>query len=326
MKDRINTLIALLSQKQSATLAQKAQALAALFDLEGRAHMSQSLLESSAAALSERDIPTLKRARMAIDAGDLAWLGAKFVYDKALACINNPLDKGSYKLGSADGQFLLFFYTDAREFLAPRAVSERDMFQIKDITRGPHMHPEQFRGLWWVSTPLHTQQQLIVLGACDVACALARYASEVGFSVSVVDEDTAFLNELRFPRVNKILLDGGFKNIDALHVPDGAYIAVLTRGHTFDVEACAWALKQHACYIGMMGCAHKNADVYQQLANMGVTPDQWASIKRPIGLKFGAKTAEELAVSIVAELIDMRYKSRYSHDEQLEHDKSLYGA
>ena len=109
MKDRINTLIALLSQKQSATLAQKAQALAALFDLEGRAHMSQSLLESSAAALSERDIPTLKRARMAIDAGDLAWLGAKFVYDKALACINNPLDKGSYKLGSADGQFLLFF-------------------------------------------------------------------------------------------------------------------------------------------------------------------------------------------------------------------------
>jgi xanthine dehydrogenase accessory factor len=73
----------------------------------------------------------------------------------------------------------------------------------------------------------------------------------------------------------------------------------------------------------MMGCAGKNSTVHDLVIARGVTEAQWDAIKRPIGLKFGAKTPAELAIAIVAELIDVRYRERYSAAAQEKHDKSL---
>ena len=91
----------------------------------------------------------------------------------------------------------------------------------------------------------------------------------------------------------------------------------------FDPEGCIWAVGQGASYIGMMGCAGKNNKVYDLVTGAGVTEEQWDAIKRPIGLKFGAKTPAELAIAIVAELIDVRYRSRYSKEAIEKHEKSL---
>lgn len=185
--------------------------------------------------------------------------------------------------------------------------------QMKDVTRGPAMHNEQFDGLIWQATPLFEAKRVWLLGASDVACEVAKLATHLGFLVTVADYDPVFLNEERFPGVQRILFEGG--NFDDLqkHAADSAdYVCVLTRGHMYDPQSCAWGVACNAHYVGMMGCKGKKETVHDLVIGLGATEEGWARIKRPIGLKFGAKTPAELAVSIVAELIDVRYKENYS--------------
>ena len=82
----------------------------------------------------------------------------------------------------------------------------------------------------------------------------------------------------------------------------------------FDPESCVWALQNGVHYVGMMGCAGKNSTVYDLVINAGISESDWDRVKRPIGLSFGAKTPAELAIAIVGELVDVRYKQRYSEE------------
>ena len=292
----------------------------------GNEHISPSDLQRIAQSLTEADIPTFERAIRAIDEGDLAWLGFKVVYDAASAVCNvdNEVTKKYGDVGSADGLPLVFFCNDAKEIVCSREPSVRDLFQMKDVTRGPSMHNEQFEGLIWASVALFNPVRVWLLGASDVASELAPLAAHVGFSVVAVDYDAAYLNEARFPTAERILFEGddfeGLKNCKAS--PDD-YVCVLTRGHMFDPQSCIWAVGQGVSYIGMMGCAGKNNTVHDLVVAGGVTEEQWDAIKRPIGLKFGAKTPAELAIAIVAELVDVRYRSRYSKEARDKHDQSL---
>ena len=195
---------------------------------------------------------------------------------------------------------------------------------MKDVTRGPSMHNEQFEGLTWLSTPLFDQVHVWLLGASDAASEVAALADHVGFRVTAVDYDEAYVSEARFPKAERIVLPGG--NFDALEdfacTPED-YVCVLTRGHMFDPESCVWATRHHAHYVGMMGCAGKNDRVHELVLAAGATEDDWARVKRPIGLKFGAKTPAELAIAIVGELVDVRYQQRYSEEARERHEKSL---
>ena len=292
----------------------------------GNDHLSPADLERIAASLTAADIPTFERALRAIDEGDLAWLGFKVVYDAAEAVANtdNEVTKKYGDQGSADGELLVFFCNDAKEIVSSREPSPRDVFQMKDVTRGPSMHNEQFEGLTWASVALFEPVRVWLLGASDVACELAKLARHVGFDVVVADYDPAYLNEKRFPDVDRILLEGGnFDRLQDFDADPSDYVCVLTRGHMFDPESCLWALRNDVHYVGMMGCAGKNDTVYNLVKSNGMTDEQWARIKRPIGLKFGAKTPAELAIAIVAELIDVRYRERYSQEARDKHDKSL---
>ncbi len=73
----------------------------------------------------------------------------------------------------------------------------------------------------------------------------------------------------------------------------------------------------------MMGCAGKNSTVHNLVVGAGISEADWDRVKRPIGLKFGAKTPAELAIAIVAELVDVRYRERYSDEARARHEKSL---
>ncbi|MBQ3328776.1 MAG: XdhC family protein [Eggerthellaceae bacterium] len=292
----------------------------------GNEHMGPADLDAIAASLTSADIPTFERALRAIDEGDLAWLGFKVVYDSAAAVSNvdNAVTKKYGDTGSADGEPLVFFCNDAKEVVSSREPSPRDLFQMKDVTRGPSMHNEQFEGLTWASVALFEPIRVWLLGASDVAVELAPLAKHVGFAVTVVDCDAAYLNEERFPDVERILFEGdNFGDLANCEADPADYVCVLTRGHMFDPEGCIWAVGQGASYIGMMGCAGKNNKVYDLVTGAGVTEEQWDAIKRPIGLKFGAKTPAELAIAIVAELIDVRYRARYSKEAIEKHEKSL---
>lgn len=293
---------------------------------KGNAHMSPQVLESLSAELTADDIPTFKRALKAMEQNELAWLGFKVIYDpqKAQENVDNEVTKKYGETGSADGKGMIFFMNDAKEWVAPREPSARDLFQMKDVTRGPSMHNEQFDGLTWASVPLFEKVHVWLLGASDVAVELAQLAEHVGFEVTAVDYDPAYLNKERFPSCERILLPGGnFDGLQEFTARPSDYVCVLTRGHMFDPEGCLWAIANDVSYVGMMGCAGKNGTVHDLCISRGMTEDQWDFIVRPIGLKFGAKTPAELAIAIVAQLIDERYKQNYSEEARLKHERSL---
>ena len=292
----------------------------------GKEHLGPADLDRIARSLDESDIPTFERALEAMDGNDLAWLGFKVVYDpeEAMANVDNEVTKKYGDTGSADGEDMVFFCNDAKEIVSPREPSPRDVFQMKDVTRGPSMHNDQFEGLTWASEPLFGKTRVWLLGASDVASELARLADHVGFHAIVVDYDPAYLNEDRFPTAERIMLHGGdFHEIQNMAAREEDYVCVLTRGHMFDPEACIWALENGTRYVGMMGCAGKNSTVHDIVMDAGITEEDWERVKRPIGLKFGAKTPAELAIAIVAELIDVRYEERYSEEARRRHEESL---
>lgn len=294
--------------------------------LEGNEHVDSAYLQVIAESLTAADIPVFERALRAMDEGDLAWIGFKIVYDAAEAQRNtdNEVTKKCGDVGSADGEPLVFFCNDAKEIVASRAYSDRDKFQMKDATRGPSMHNEQFDGLTWLSVPLFDAVRVWLLGASDAASEVAALAAHVGFEVTAVDYDAAYLNEGRFPDAHRILLEGGnFDGLADLACAPEDYVCVLTRGHMFDPEGCVWATKHRAHYVGMMGCKGKNDTVHDLVLAKGASEQDWERIKRPIGLKFGAKTPAELAIAIVAELVDVRYRQRYSAEARAKHEASL---
>lgn len=292
----------------------------------GNPHMGPETLQAIANGLTQADVPTFERALRAMDEGDLAWLGFKVVYDPAEAQANtdNEVTKKYGDVGSADGESMVFFCNDAKEIVSPREPSPRDVFQMKDVTRGPSMHNEQFEGLTWASVPLFGKVCVWLLGASDAASELAALADHVGFHVVAVDYDPAYLNADRFPAAERIMLHGGdFHELANMTASPDDYVCVLTRGHMFDPQGCVWAVENGVHYVGMMGCAGKNSTVHDLVVDAGVTEADWDRIKRPIGLKFGAKTPAELAIAIVAELVDVRYRQRYSEEAQQKHESSL---
>ncbi|MEI2999145.1 MAG: XdhC family protein [Senegalimassilia faecalis] len=294
--------------------------------LAGNAHVSPDDLGKLAAALTAADAPVFERAARAMGEGDLAWLGFKIVWDAAAAQANtdNEVTKKYGDVGSADGQGAVFFCNDAKEIVSARTPSPRDVFQMKDVTRGPSMHNEQFEGLTWLSVPLFDQVRVWLLGASDAAAEVSALAAHVGFAVTAVDYDPAYLSPERFPDATRVLLEGGnFDGLASLTPAPGDYVCVLTRGHMFDPDSCVWAVRHGVHYVGMMGCKGKNSTVHDLVIARGATEEQWERIKRPIGLKFGAKTPAELAIAIVAELVDVRYRQRYSVEAQAKHDASL---
>lgn len=291
---------------------------------QGNPNIGSETLQRIAEQLTVADAIVFERALRAMEEEDLAWIGFKVVYDGSAAQSNvdNEVTKKYGEVGSADGDDLVFFCNDAKEIVAARDYSPRDTFQMKDATRGPSMHCEQFDGLTWVSVPLFEQVRVWLLGASDAASEVAALADHVGFAVTAVDYDAAYLNEDRFPQSKRILLDD-FNHIDTLVADPADYVCVLTRGHMFDPQGCLWAVANNVHYVGMMGCKGKNNTVHDLCMRDGMTEAQWEGIKRPIGLKFGAKTPAELAISIVAELVDVRYRQRYSQDAIDRHEDGL---
>ena len=287
-------------------------------------HLSPAVLDRIAAGLGRADIPTFERALRAMDEGDLAWIGFKVVIDgdAAVSNVDNEVTKKYGDVGSADGQDLVFFCNDTKEIVASRPYSPRDTFQMKDVTRGPSMHNDQFAGLTWASVALFDQVEVWIVGASDAAVETAALAKHVGFRVHVIDDNEAFISEDRFPEVDRILLDD-FRELFNIKPAANAYVCVLTRGHMHDPEGCLWGNANKAHYIGMMGCKGKNNRVHDLCIEGGMTEEQWEAVKRPIGLKFGAKTPAELAIAIVAELVDVRYKQNYSQEARDRHEQSL---
>jgi xanthine dehydrogenase accessory factor len=133
-----------------------------------------------------------------------------------------------------------------------------------------------------------------------------RVAQIAGFDVVVVDDREAFANRERFPDALDVQSGDMDLMMSQLDPPDSSYIAIVTRGHRHDMRVLRWAIDSKARYIGMIGSGRKVLTVFEQLEKEGIPRESFDRVYAPIGLQLGSVTPEEIAVSVVAELIAVR--------------------
>jgi xanthine dehydrogenase accessory factor len=148
---------------------------------------------------------------------------------------------------------------------------------------------------------------LYCFGAGHVAVPTAHLASLVGFKVIILDDRPEYSNTARFPDADKTLVVKDFIHaLDGLEIDNDSYIIIVTRGHQYDRQVLEQSLKTSAGYIGMISSKRKRAAIFEALMAEGVTKQRLDWVHSPIGLDIDAETPEEIAVSIVAELIQVR--------------------
>lgn len=150
-------------------------------------------------------------------------------------------------------------------------------------------------------------QHLVIFGAVHVAQPLSRYAQDLGFRVTVVDARKALATRERFPNVERIIQAWPDKAYQELKIGKNTWIAILSHDPKFDEPAILGALETDARYIGTVGSRKTNADRRERLRASGVSEEDLARLHGPIGLNIGGKTPEEMAISILGEMIAIRY-------------------
>lgn len=149
--------------------------------------------------------------------------------------------------------------------------------------------------------------RMIIFGAIDFASAVARLGSFLGFRVSVCDARGVFATAERFPDADEVVTAWPHVYLAEQRVDRRTAICILTHDPKFDIPVIAEALRTDAAYIGVMGSRRTDRERRDSLSALGFTEDDLARLSSPIGLDLGARTPEETAVSIGAELIAARW-------------------
>jgi xanthine dehydrogenase accessory factor len=149
--------------------------------------------------------------------------------------------------------------------------------------------------------------QMLVFGAIDFAAAVARVGKFLGYRVTVCDARGVFATRKRFPDADEVVVEWPHRFLERANVDARTVICVLTHDPKFDVPLLEAALKTDAAYIGAMGSRRTHDDRLARLRDEGVSETSLARIASPIGLDIGARTPEETAVSIAAEIVALRW-------------------
>jgi xanthine dehydrogenase accessory factor len=175
------------------------------------------------------------------------------------------------------------------------------------LTQPARIHVLQLEDRMVVVDPGQMAPTLYIFGGGHVARPTAHLAAMTGFNVVVLDDRPEFSAAERFPDAMGTRTIGSFdRAFENLPVNGDTYIVIVTRGHLHDRTVLAQALKTPAVYIGMIGSRRKRDTIYERLLKDGYTPADIDRVRSPIGLPIGADTPEEIAVSIVAEMIAVR--------------------
>jgi xanthine dehydrogenase accessory factor len=154
--------------------------------------------------------------------------------------------------------------------------------------------------------PIEGTPTLCLFGAGHVAQPLARMARTAGFRVEVADDRIKFANRDRFPEADKVVVDGFTAAAAQMTLGPNTYAVVVTRGHGGDAEALRAVLGKGLRFVGLLGSKPKLVHVVTALEEQGVPREELARIHCPLGLEIGAVTPEEIAVSVLAEMIAVR--------------------
>jgi xanthine dehydrogenase accessory factor len=157
--------------------------------------------------------------------------------------------------------------------------------------------------------PVFCEPTVYVFGGGHVSEQVAPLAKKVHFKVVVIDDREIFANRERFPEADEVIVSEFEKCFDRLNIDESSYIVIITRGHLYDGIVLEQALKSKARYIGMIGSRKKIGTLYQSLIKNGIAKETLSRVHAPIGVDINSETPEEIAVSIVAELIKVRGES-----------------
>ena len=162
--------------------------------------------------------------------------------------------------------------------------------------------------------PLEPAPRLYIVGAGHVGFHLARLAHEVGFRIHVIDDREKFANPERFPDAEQVIVDSIPDWLQQADLPARAYAVIVTRGHRHDLDALRALAARDLRYVGLIGSRAKISRIYEALRAESIPTETLKRVHAPIGLDIGAVTPQEIAVSIVAELIAVRH-GRLSDEE-----------
>ncbi len=151
---------------------------------------------------------------------------------------------------------------------------------------------------------------LLVVGAGHIGRSLAKLGAEVGFSVAVLDDRPDYASAELIPEADQVICADFEEALSQFPINENTYIVMVTRGHKQDELSLRATVTSRAAYIGMIGSRRRTAAVLQHLADEGFPQDALDRVHTPIGLDIGAETPEEIAVSIIAEIIMVRRGGR----------------
>jgi xanthine dehydrogenase accessory factor len=218
------------------------------------------------------------------------------------------VDPNGARLGAMTGAGLIGFGGIALNQFADRvADASAGLLEVggdgglKPVT---HVEPNGAPRLFL--DPITGAQRLIIVGAGHIAQPLCELGAMLGFHITVIDDRASFANRERFPRADVIVARPFTAAIESLRLDRHCYLISVTRGHAFDEEVVRAALRQPGCFIGMIGSKRRSRAMLARLAEDGIDPALLDEIHAPLGLDIGAETPEEIAISIIAEIIRER--------------------
>lgn len=149
--------------------------------------------------------------------------------------------------------------------------------------------------------------KLIIFGGVHTALPLTRFAQTLGFHVTIVDGRSRFAARERFPTADEIIVAWPDEAIAAMKIDSSTYVAILTHDPKFDIPALKALSTTHPRYIGSMGSRETRKQHFAELRAAGVSEEFLSRVHGPIGLDLGARSPEEVALAIMAEIVAVRY-------------------
>ena len=151
-----------------------------------------------------------------------------------------------------------------------------------------------------------TPPTLVLAGGGHVSRAISNIAKTLSFRIFVIDDREEFSNADRFPEAEQTIVSDYASGFEKLPIGTNSFIVIATRGHRYDTAATAAAMRTPASYVGLLGSRRKTILIYEELFAQGFTMEQVKSVRSPIGLSISARTPEEIALSIMAEIVAFR--------------------
>jgi len=156
--------------------------------------------------------------------------------------------------------------------------------------------------------PFIPKPRLIVFGGGHISKPLSEFAARLNFSVTIIDDRPFFANTRRFPKAEKVICESFEKSFSLLNLRKSDYVVIITRGHKYDGLVLREILNHQLSYVGMIGSKRRVKCMMEELLGEGFSKEKLNQVNSPIGLDIGAITPDEIAFSIIGQLISFKNK------------------